>query len=551
MAEKAIIYQVFTRLFGNRNSNRKHNGSITENGCGKMNDFDDATLKQIRDMGVTHIWYTGIIRHATTTDYSAYGIPQQHPSIVKGKAGSPYAITDYYDVDPDISQDVDNRMGEWEMLIERTHKAGMKVIMDFVPNHVARQYHSICKPYGVRDLGEGDRKNVSFDAENNFYYCPDERFEPSFDINGYEEMPARATGNDCFSAHPTENDWYETVKLNYGTDYCDAGGRSNHFSPIPKTWHQMTDILLFWASKGIDGLRCDMAEMVSSEFWRYASERVKKEYPDVIFIGEVYSPSLYREYISAGFDWLYDKVGMYDCVRDVICGRLPASSITHQWQSVDDINERMLYFLENHDEQRIASEFFACDGKKGIPGLIVCALMRQNPFMLYAGQEFGERGMDEEGFSGVDGRTTIFDYWTVDSLSRGYSVPNKLSDVEKYISDRYRRILNIASSEKAIADGLFFDLMYANRHLAEKQYAFIRKSEDKLLLIVANFSEEHIHTNINIPKHAFDVLNIAEYETTATDLITGTQHSVLLKADTDIEISVCGYDGIVLNLENK
>ena len=372
MKEKIVIYQVLPRLFGNRNTTRKENGSIEENGCGKLNNFNDEVLARIHDMGFTHIWFTGVIRHATQTNYSSYGIPTQHAEVVKGKAGSPYAITDYYDIDPDLAVNVSLRMKEWESLIERTHKAGMKVIMDFVPNHVAREYHSICKPAGVRDLGEDDDANMHFSTKNNFYYTwgdldlNEVRYsKPEFKAYNakdakiyepYEESPARATGNDRFDNRPGCNDWYETVKLNYGVDYCDAGGRSYHYEPVPSTWGKMTDILLYWASKGVDGFRCDMAEMVPTAFWSYATAILKSKFPHIIVIGEVYDPNQYRNYVKAGFDYLYDKVGMYDCLRGVIRGERPAASITHEWQVVDDIRDHMLYFLENHDEQRIASD---------------------------------------------------------------------------------------------------------------------------------------------------------------------------------------------------
>ena len=229
-----IIYQIFTRIFGNRNTTRKEWGTVAENGSGKMADIDARVLRRIHDMGVTHVWYTGIVRHATQTDYTAKGIPAQHAEIVKGRAGSPYAITDYYDVDPDLAVCVPNRMEEWEALIARTHAAGMKVIMDFVPNHVAREYHSICRPAGVRDLGEGDDTGMNFSVHNNFYYCWGQPLDLSrvTPHQTYQECPARATGNDHFDQRPGPNDWYETVKLNYGIDYCDAGGR-NTLTPCP------------------------------------------------------------------------------------------------------------------------------------------------------------------------------------------------------------------------------------------------------------------------------------------------------------------------------
>ena len=525
---KIIIYQVFTRLFGHRSNTPVVNGTIEENGCGKLNDFTPSALKKIRELGVTHIWYTGVIRHATMTDYSRYGIPRQHPAVVKGRAGSPYAITDYYDIDPDLAVDVERRMEEFEQLVTRTHRAGLKMIIDFVPNHVARQYKSICKPAGVRDLGEDDNPNEGFNpARNNFYYCPGQAFMPYFDLyhgekEPYQEMPARATGNDCFHNAPGMNDWYETVKLNYGVDYY-AGG-VGHFEPIPNTWQKMLDILLFWAGKGVDAFRCDMAEMVPADFWAWATTRVREQYPDIRFIGEVYNPNEYRHYIASGFDYLYDKVGMYDAMRDVICHRRDTDAITWAWQQTDDIRDHMLYFLENHDEQRVASDFFAGSGEKAVPALVVNALMQQNPFMLYFGQEWGERGMDAEGFSGRDGRTTIFDYW---SLQPRY---NALTQI-------YNKVLNIARSEKAVSEGLMFDVMYANQQYRQ-QYAFLRKADKETLFVVSNFADVPATIDITIPSHAFDYLNLLEKANKAVDLLSDTQVSLVLIRDQQVSIAL-------------
>ena len=547
--EKVLIYQVFTRLYGNRNKTRKINGTIADNGSGKMADFTPEILESIASMGFSHIWYTGILRHATQTDYSAYGIPRQHPAVVKGKAGSPYAITDYYDVDPDLAVDVHQRMQEFEQLVERTHQAGLKVIIDFVPNHVARQYHSVCKPKKVKDLGETDDTMMGFDPQNNFYYCPGQRFDPYFDLyhgelEPYLEEPAKATGNDHFDNAPGQNDWYETVKLNYGVDYY-AGG-IGYFDPMPDTWKKMTDILLFWAKKGIDGFRCDMAEMVPAEFWFYAIQQVKKKYKNIVFIGEVYNPSEYRRYLASGFDWLYDKVGMYDTLRAVICHHAPTSSISRAWQSTDDIRDHMLYFLENHDEQRLASDFFAADGRKGIPGMITLVLMQQNPFMIYAGEEYGERGMDYEGFSGNDGRTTIFDYWSVDTLCR--AAQKKLTDDEQQLFRVHQTTLLLSRSEKAITDGVFFDLMYVNNHL-ERQYAFLRYATGELLLVVTNFEDRDVVVDINIPAHAFEYLGLKEKKVVATDLLTKDLLAMSMRKDGSIKMEIAARSGRVWKMK--
>ena len=549
--DKVIIYQIFTRLFGNRNVTRKVDGTIAENGCGKLADFTPKVLKDIAAMGVSHVWYTGIIRHATQTDYSKYGIPRQHSAVVKGKAGSPYAITDYYDVDPDLAVNVDERMQEFEQLVERTHAAGLKMVIDFVPNHVARQYHSVCKPQGVVDLGADDDPQQGFNPQNNFYYCPGERFTPFFDLyqgekEAYIEEPAKATGNDHFDNAPSKTDWYETVKLNYGVDYY--AGRIGYFDPIPDTWYKMTEILLFWASKGVDAFRCDMAEMVPAEFWRFATKTVREDFPDIKFIGEVYNPYDYRRYLLNGFDWLYDKVGMYDTMRSVICHHAPTSAISNAWQQTDDIREHMLYFLENHDEQRIASDFFAADGRKGVPAMIASVLMQQNPFMLYAGEEYGERGMDREGFSGNDGRTTIFDYWSVDTLCR--AAQKKLTADEQQLFDIHKKTMLIARKEKAVSDGAFFDLMYVNGHL-QRQYAFLRKADNDLLLVVANFDDQDVDVDVNLPAHAFDYLKIKECTVMATDLLTKDKQSMMLRPDGAVRMNVGARSGRVWKVKCK
>lgn len=540
--DKMIIYQLLPRLYGNRNTTRKENGSIADNGCGKFNDLTTSVLKSIQQKGVSHIWFTGVIRHATKTDYTAHGIPSNHPAIVKGNAGSPYAITDYYDVDPDLAEDVDNRMAEFEALVSRARKARLGIIIDFVPNHVARQYASLCKPKGVKDLGADDNRDHGFNPQNNFYYCPGCSFEPYLDLYAgtaepYHEEPAKATGNDHFDNKPGQNDWYETVKLNYGVDYY-AGG-VGYFNPVPDTWFKMRDILLFWASKGIQGVRCDMAEMVPVEFWRWAIAEVRRQYPDYLFIGEVYNPALYRQYVEAGFTYLYDKVGMYDTLRDITAGG-SATRITSAWQSTDDIANHMLYFLENHDEQRIASQFFAGDAFKAVPAFVVSTLFRSCPYMHYFAQEYGEKGMDKEGFSGCDGRTTIFDYWSVDTMCRADE--GKLTDDEKALADIYSRIMNFARTDKTVS-GQSYDLMYANPHSAsfnpDRQYAFLRRSGRQLLVVVVNFDSLDRNIKLNIPDHAFEYLNLPDgKDIEGEDILTGASVAVRLSSQEPLSIIV-------------
>lgn len=549
--KKIIIYQVLPRLFNNNNYNRKHNGNIQTNGCGKLNDFTFDILNSIKELGITHIWYTGIIEHATTTDYTKYGIKKDHPLIVKGKAGSPYAIKDYYDIDPDIATDINHRIDEFKQLIKRTHQAGLKVIIDFVPNHVARQYHSDVKPNDVMDLGEEDDTALSFSPNNNFYYIPNTFFNCEFDLKAtkddpYHEDPTKVTGNNKFDASPSINDWYDTIKLNYGIDYLHGG--VHHFNPTPDTWIKMRDILLYWSNMEVDGFRCDMAEMIPVEFWEWLIPQIKFYNQDIIFIAEIYKPELYKRYIEQGhFDFLYDKVGLYDTLHNIICGYGSASTISLCWQNLNGLEKNMLNFLENHDEQRIASDFFAKNAWSAIPAIIIAACMNTNPFMIYFAQELGERGMDNEGFSGIDGRTSIFDYWSLLSLK-----PEKIKK-QKELHDTYKKILTLCNKEKAICEGAFYDLTYANingwKFNEHKQFAFMRKHNYELLFIVANFDCEAVNIAVNIPPHAFDFLHIPQKdEYLATDLLTNQESTISLLPYRATEISVNKYSGKILKI---
>lgn len=529
--DKWVVYQVFTRLFGNRNTTNKVYGTIEENGSGKFNDITDVALKALRTFGATHVWYTGILEHATLTDYSNFGIAKDHPLIVKGIAGSPYAVKDYYDVDPDLAEDVPNRMKEFEDLIARSHREDLKVIIDFIPNHVARQYHSDVRPEGVRDFGEDDDVSATFNPGNNFYYIPNHDFivpeghkPPVPVLAPYHERPAKATGNDVFRAQPSQYDWYETIKLNYGVDYLDHG--KLHLDPIPSTWLKMYDILAYWTAKGVDGFRCDMAEMVPVEFWGWVIREIKKINPSVIFIAEIYNPYLYHSFIKTGqFSYLYDKVGLYNSLRKLIEGHGTVEEITRLWQQESgDISGNMLRFLENHDEQRIASRYFAGDPWKAVPAITLSATLHTGPFMLYFGQEIGVNAPVEEGFQGEDGRTTIFDYWGVPEfqgwINEGKFDGGGLNENEKQLRDFYHNLNHFITQNEAIYAGQFYDLQYVNidgqspQYDKTRVYSYLRYTEDQQLLFIYNFDRDAgFNTHIRIPEGAWvDCLKLGPAE---------------------------------------
>ncbi len=562
---KPIIYQVLPRLFGNSEGENIKDGTISENGCGKFNHFTIKAIEGIKELGVTHIWYTGVIEHATQTDYSQYGIVRDFADVLKGKAGSPYAIKDYYDVDPDLAESVPDRMVEFESLVERTHQAGLKVIIDFVPNHLARQYVSDSKPEGVSDFGTDDDKGVAFSKDNNFYYLLNSEFhspDSSKGVSGrWKENPAKVTGNDCLTAEPSINDWYETVKLNYGVNLFD--NRTGHFNPIPDTWLKMKDVLIFWAGKSVDGFRCDMAEMVPLEFWSWVIPQVKDVFPHVLFVGEVYQPEFYRPFVKSGFDWLYDKVGFYDALRDVITGNSPASKLSVALSAIDDIKDNMLFFLENHDEQRIASDFFASNMWRGFAGTLLSTTVYNNPFMLYSGQETGEKGMDEEGYSGRDGRTTIFDYWRIPSLdnwinNRKYD-GGALDSEQSNLRDSYCKLLTLVENDEVLNSKGFYDLMWYNNENqyfdSSKQYAFLRYSEKECYLVVVNFRDEDVDIRLKIPQHAFETSGMGtKGYFKGKDLLWGNvkvQFPTAVAVNGGVGMKICANNGVIIPLCKK
>ncbi len=486
-----VIYQILPRLWGNTAAKEAHDGSYEENGSGKFSSIDEATLGYLKDLGITHIWLTGVIRHA-----SAYSCPSCPPAkVLKGRAGSPYAIVDYYDVNPYLADCQEKRMDEFKSLLKRIHSFGLKALIDFVPNHVAREYGRLGLSHPEFPvLGAQDDTFVHWKAENDFYYYPGEPL--SLPVKAaYDEFPAKASGN-CFSPSPGMNDWWETVRLNY----CDFR---------TPTWDRMLHILRYWSSLGVDGFRCDMVEMVPPEFFKWAIPLLKKDFPEIVLIAEVYDKNLYSKYINeVGFDILYDKSGLYDTLRSIICHGARADGITRNWQFLGPLQPRMLNFLENHDEVRFPSDFYAGDAEREFCALAVSALWNTAPFMVYFGQEIGEEGMEEEGFSGKDGRTTIFDWWSPAGPRRLYNhihTGKGLTERELSFMRRFRELLTLSHSPAA-AKGSSYDLCWCNGSSEgfnpDKHFAFLRSFGEEILLLASNFSSEEMRSDIFIPADA-------------------------------------------------
>ena len=553
-SKKEVVYQVFTRLFGNKNTTNKPWGTIEENGVGKFNDFTDTALREIKDLGVTYIWYTGVPHHALIRDYSAIGVSNDDPEVVKGRAGSPYAVKDYYNVNPDLAVNPAHRLQEFEALIARTHKVGLKVIIDIVPNHIARKYEGKNNPVGIRDFGADDDTTVEYIRDNNFYYIPNTHFEvPDTDQplnveknllinNKFEEFPAKWTGNGSRLAKPDRDDWYETVKVNYGIrpdgskDFpelpvgFDTKSYQEHYAfwkgkDVPDSWDKFKDIALYWTAKEVDGFRFDMAEMVPYEFWSYMNSAIKMKNPDAFLLAEVYNPNEYRNYIHLGkMDYLYDKVETYDKLKDIIQGRALPDGLSDIQNGMADIEHHMLHFLDNHDEQRLASPEFAGTPQKGKPLMVVSTTISTSPTMVYFGQEVGEAGNENAGF-GTHSRTSIFDYIGVPNHQRwmngGKFDGGQLTQEEKELRDFYKRILNFSLNSTALM-GEYQEIQTVNRQTTQGYdpgiYAFTRWSDTQKLVIVTNFSWlSTSNFELKIPSEIIRKWNLKDGNYTVTD----------------------------------
>ncbi|MFT7200749.1 MAG: glycosidase [Glaciecola sp.] len=598
---KPVVYQVFTRLFGNKSSVNKPWGTLEENGVGKFSDFDAVALQSIKSLGASYIWYTGIPHHAVINDYTEIGISLDDPDVVKGRAGSPYAVKDHYSVNPDLADDPANRLAEFEALIKRTHDQQLKVIIDIVPNHLARDYASLSKPEGVTDFGQRDNIDVEYARDNNFYYVVGESFKVPLSENGYEplggelhplsdakftEIPAKWSGNGSRAAQPEFNDWYETVKINFGVkpdgsfdfdslpeEYANKSiaehaafwkGKS-----VPDSWLKFEQIVHYWLDKGVDGFRYDMAEMVPVEFWSYLNSSIKTKAPDAFLLAEVYNPSLYRDYLNLGkMDYLYDKVEFYDSLKLLMQGKGDAQALEDIQSANADIDVHMLHFLENHDEQRIASKDFADSAEKGKPAMVVSALISKSPSMLYFAQEVGEDGSEEMGF-GSPSRTTIFDYAGVPAhqryMNNGKFDGGQSTESEKQLRAFYERLMTISANHPTML-GKYQSLHSLNVKVAknnngsingysESQFSFVRWNDDKALIVISNFSEDaQSNITIKLPISLLTQWEVNEGSYTATDLLNGFAYKMQVarkRSDASVSVQLNGLQSAVLEINLK
>jgi glycosidase len=549
---RPVIYQLLPRLFGNTVETRKAHGTLEENGVGKFADLNDTALKSLADLGFTHLWLTGVIEQASGTAYP--GRPADTPDILKGIAGSPYAIRDYFDVCPDYAEDPGRRIDEFRALVSRCHGHGLKVIIDFVPNHVARSYRSDIRP--ELSFGEGDDRSVFFDPENHFYYLGPEdpgggppvrlptaelpgcdgRFEPETEFG-------RVTGNNAITWAPSIHDWYETVKLNYGHDFTTGRDTSHLPGPgaapeeVPRTWRTLDEVLAYWQRLGVDGFRVDMAHMVPLEFWAWAIRRCRARRAEVHFAAEAYDndPAKLADdhvldaLLRAGFDSVYDDpmydlcLGLYDDFQDGLKWANDFDELTF----IGSRFHHSLRYAENHDEVRLAHP-----GEWGGHGMAVgrpvCATLfglGRGPVMVYHGQEIGEPALGREGFGGDDARTTIFDYWAMPEFQKwvngGRYDGGRLSAEQKALRAWYGRLLAVIR-EPAFTRGDFYGLNHANKgnpdfgRLGDETasghwcYAYLRRdpASGQAFLVIANFHTGHSFEGLRVrlPGHALEWL---------------------------------------------
>lgn len=537
---RPVIYQLFVRHFSNHIRGGQPWGTREQNGCGTFNGINDRALEALARMGVTHVWLTGVIRHATQTPHP--GLPADPACIVKGIAGSPYAVTDYYDVDPDLAENPAERMTEFRNLLLRCRRWGMVPMIDFIPNHVSRNYHS-----RHDHLGSMDNKHVFFSRDNAFYYLEPQGGDTSMSLPDGEFVPergcGRVTGNNAATWQPSVYDWYETVKLNYGSDYRHGSHAADALpgimapaSYLPRTWHEMNRILEFWQGVGVGGFRCDMAHLVPLPFWRWviAESRLRDE--GVFFMAEAYndhmklcSGDVLPALLSVGFNGVYDS-SSYQAVRTMYEGGAWANDLD-KYQNPDSPMARGgVRYIENHDEPRIAAPAaWGGVGQRVMPAAMVAQYASTcGPVLIYNGQETAERADGPSGFGGDNGRTSIFDYtslprfqdWTNNGAFDGSLLTAELKALRRFTA----QLLPLLQ-HPALSCGSFYGLNWVNRDnpnfgrlpgentSGHRLYAFLRhhRKSKSTVLVVCNFDPtQELCAGIRIPRHAQEWASMKE-----------------------------------------
>ena len=516
------------RYFGNTITTNQQDGTIEANGCGKFADITETVLQALKDLGVTHVWLTGCLRQATLTGYPEVGLPSDDPDVVKGRAGSLFAVRDYFDVCPDYACHPANRLDEFASLVDRVHRAGLKALLDFVPNHVARSYHSVVKP--ELDFGTDDDTGKFFAPNNHFFYLakiPGQKLTLSKPVSwnpvgvkfdgefapedGSVGRPPKVTGNNVTSPNPGADDWYDTIKLNYGYNFVDGTG---HYDPRPRTWDVVDQILAYWQAKGVDGFRCDFANYVPAEAWTFLIGQARQRDPNAFFFAEAYvNPfagsgdpvTSMQQLIDAGFDAVYHDPA-YDLLKAIYQGKASQDDYDHEMAFPPIAKHCVVEYLENHDERRVPSPIIFDAGpdnsgfgsvEAGYQLAPLQYLSSSGPVLMLNGQEVGEPGAQAEGYQLADGRTTIFDYWAMPEFVKwvngGRYDGGGLSKTQLAIRRFYAALLGLCQDPSVLGDG-YWGLKYFNRperftDCPADLYSFTRfqSASRRALVVVANF----------------------------------------------------------------
>lgn len=562
------------RHFGNTKTTVRVGGSIEENGCGKFADIDETALRSLKDMGFTHLWLTGVLEQASGTAYPDR--PADDADILKGKAGSPYAIKDYFDVSPDYAEVPSRRLVEFRRLLKRCEAVGLRTLMDFVPNHVARSYDSDVMP--TLSFGKQDDTTRFFKRDNNFYYL--DHTHPGggaplklpagdeMGCNGLFEPEAgigRVTGNNAVTWAPAITDWYETVKLNYGHDFTTGRDTSHLPGPdapleeVPDTWRKMDAVLEFWQQMGVGGFRADMAHMVPMEFWHWSIRRARMREVGVFFMAEAYDgdPAKLTEedvvdaLLKCGFDGVYDGP-LYKRLGEIYAGPKWANDIDELVWSTDRLTS-MVRYAENHDEVRISNPQHWGGGGSKVGRAVTAVLfgIGGGPVMVYNGQEVGEPAIGAEGFSGDDGRSSIFDYGVLPRLAKwvngGKYDGGQLTTEEFELREWYGKLVRLCG-EPALERGWFYGLNHANVEnpmfgrldfevpSGHWLYAFLRserRTGGQTFLVVVNLNQAKSMkgVKVRIPEHALQWLNLRQEKVSFADRLEGDWETTVKRSE--------------------
>ena len=359
----------------------------------------------------------------------------------KGTLGSYYSVKDYKAVNPEFGT-----LNDFKNLVNEIHKQGMYVILDWVANHTSWD-------------------NVLTKTHPDFY---------KRDSLGNFIAPA--------------NDWTDVIALNYNN---------------PRLWIYMENAMEYWVKEsGIDGFRCDVADMVPTPFWNFVRKELEKIKP-VFMLAEAENPELQKHAFDMTYAWEFHNI-----LKEIYKGKMTVTDLDKYYVREDEKYNPDAYrmvFTTNHDENSWNGTVFQRFGDAVKTFAVLCGVVKGMQ-LVYSGQE-----------AGMNKDLRFFDKDTIEwkkSSFRGL----------------YTKLIHLKLNNKALWNGISGgEMERIKTNNDDKIFSFVREKDNSKLFAIFNLSAQNQNIKIDGKK----------IEGTYKDLFTDKSNS--LTSDYNLELPAWGY----------